>query len=136
MKRKISFAAICTVLILMLSACVDDRSRLIGDWTGATGGTARRYEFNSDGTGAWGDGRNAATEAVWNANLGRYVMPWIYHVLPATWVMSGNTIEITLTETGTVFVHYYEFLDDDTLVLTRENQLTGLELMRVVSGRQ
>jgi len=131
MRKLIVFAATCLVVVFALSACGGDSSRLVGTWTGGTGGTPRRYEFNRDGTGGWGDGRNVATEPVWNQDLGRYVTPWIYHIIPTTWSITGDILEITLAEAGSVFVYHFEFLDNDTLVLTREGRQTGLELMRV-----
>jgi len=130
-KRKMAFAIIFAIFIFALSACGSDDSRFVGNWTGRTGGTAWLYEFNRDGTGTWGDGRNAASDLVWDTDLGRYVTVWNYHVRPTTWNISGDTLEITLINENQVFLYQFEFLDNDTLVLTREGWPTGLELMRV-----
>lgn len=130
MKKKIIFTIIFTIVILMLSAC--GSPRFDGTWTGSTGNaTPWRYEFNRDGTGAWGDIRNIATGQVWNADLGRYVTPWVYNVTPTTWSISGDTLEITVDRTGQVNTYHFEFIDNDTVVVTREGWSTGLTLMRL-----
>jgi len=135
MKRKIISATICIALIVLLSACGGDRSRIVGTWSGLVGEIsmmAWRYEFNRDGTGTWGDARAAAAEMIWDWDLGRYVEPWSYfNVVPTTWTMSGDTLEITFTQTGDVYNYHFELLNSSTLLLTREGWLTSFELSRV-----
>jgi len=134
MRKITTLGIICLVAVFALSACGGDGSRLVGTWVGATGmgsQTAWRYEFNRDGTGTWGDGRNATPEPVWNQDLGRYITLWNHYAIPTTWSISGDRLEIVFEDSDSVNVYYYEFLDDDTLLLTREGRQTGLELMRI-----
>jgi len=136
MGKKVILAAICIIAIFILSACGGDSSRLVGTWSGLVGdisSQAWRYEFNRDGTGTWGDGRNVATELIWDWDLGRYVDPWWdnLNVTPTTWSITDGRLEIVFAETGSIFIYDFEFLDNDTLVLTREGRQTGLELSRV-----
>jgi len=136
MSKKIILAALFISLFFIFSACGNSDSRRIeGTWTGLVGEIsmmAWRYEFNRDGTGSWGDARAAAAEQIWDWDLGRYVEPWSdFNVVPTTWNITDNTLQIYFTQSGEVYVYNFEFLDDDTLVLTREGWLTGFELSRV-----
>jgi len=134
MRKKLAFAAIFLIATLVLYACGSESSRLVGTWAGATGigsQTVWRYEFNRNGTGAWGDGRNATPDPVWDANLGRYVTTWTYLMMPTTWSISDDVLEITLTDTNQINIYHFEFLDNETMVLTREGWSTGFQLLRI-----
>jgi hypothetical protein len=135
MTKRVSFITICMILVFVFSACGGDSGRLVGTWSGLVGeisAFAWRYEFNRDGTGTWGDARNAATELVWDWDLGRYVNPWDdFNVTPTNWSISGDSLEIAFVETGSVFIYHFEIVDNDTIVLQREGWPTGLVLTRV-----
>jgi len=131
MTKKIVFTIMLTIFVFVLSACGDDGSRIVGTWTGATGGTAWRYEFYSDGTGAWGNNVNITSEPVWDPDLARYVVRWTNNIMPTTWNISGDILEVILDVNGQVNVYNFEFSDDSTLLLTREGWLTSFELSRL-----
>ena len=103
--RKIGLVAILVAMLFILVACGDD-ARFVGRWLRWAGEPSKIgtqiYHFYRGGEGLWSDGRES---------------PQGMHEIPITWNIDGDKLEIFFGNQLVATTYYFEFLDDDTLVI-------------------
>ena len=136
MRKRLSvIAASLLLLVFLVSACGGRYdSRLLGRWVGMTQEVSMlfwNYEFRRGGTGRWHDGRPPADAAFGETQ-------WIveadtqFFEHSFTWRATGeNRLEIKLEGNDEPFVYFYELIDDDNLLLRRDNWVAGFYMERI-----
>jgi len=120
MKKILGIAAILLSTLFVLTACgADDaNSEFVGRWLRQPMHESVRgteiFIFNSGGEGVFHDGRLAyrgldATDIIWNVN--------------------GDRFEIFFGGQLRAEIYYFEFEDDDTLILRRIGWMEGTEFV-------
>ena len=135
--RKFTAGALVALFLSMsfvLAGCSSRYdSRLLGRWIGTIQDKSMQiwnYEFRSDGTGRWHDGRDApATFGETDWFIERETRFFEHRF---TWSAQGdNRLEVLFEGNEEAFIYYYELIDDDKLLLRRETWLAGVYLERV-----
>jgi len=114
--RKLGFIAIILTAILIFAAC-SQSSQFEGHWIiHAPFRASDEYIFRRGGEGIWA-----------------YGIPGSHVEIPITWNTSDGRLEIFIDGQPVPRVYYYEFVDDDTLMLRRIDwpEGTGLNWVRI-----
>jgi len=133
-KKIAGMIALFLVSLVLLSACGSRAdSRLYGRWAGMTTYVSMQfwnYEFRRDGTGRWHDGRPSAD--LYFENPWTVTAETSFFEIPFTWTVVGeSSIEIVLEGNYEPFIYYYEFVDDDNIILRRSTWIDGFNLERL-----
>ena len=105
--RKLGFVAILLTALFILVSCGDD-ARFVGRWLRWAGEPSKIgtqiYDFRRGNEGVWSDGRGIAHGAG-------------SHEIPITWNVDGDRLEIFFGNQLVATTYYFEFLDEDTLII-------------------
>jgi len=116
-KKQICFVAVLLVALFVLAACDSNDTRFEGRWIVqvAIQQGQQGYVFERGGEGIW-------TRAIASGTGER----------PITWSTSGDRIEITFVGNSVPNIYYFEFLDNETVVIRdiTWSEGTGLTLRR------
>jgi len=136
--RKLSFAVILLAMLFILAACGTD-ARFAGRWLRWAGEPSKIgtqvYNFRRGGEGTWSDGRIASCDCFdcLMLSTGQDILRDLaeeiflgsedrtqerhFHEMPMTWNVSGNRLEIFFDGQLTATTYYFEFEDEDTLII-------------------